>query len=234
MHARALVLTAGLAVVFSAAANAVEEKTEIPKEMKGLPLVYSDSFDAGRDNWTETDPTAWKIEDEAGNKVFSLFQASKYEPPVRSPNNIARIKDLNVSDFVLEVRMKQTGREYGHRDMCLFFGYNDPSHFYYAHLATASDEHANSIFLVNGEPRVSIAQERTSGTKWTDTYHVLRIERDTEAGTIFVYFDDMAKPVFKTVDKTFLSGGIGFGSFDDTGNIDDVRVWGKKVEANKP
>jgi hypothetical protein len=218
-----------LAVVQIAAA----EDAEIPKEMNGLPLVFSEDFESGRGNWVETDPEAWQIVDEGGNHVFSNFQSSNYEPPVRSPLNIARIKDLNVSDFVIEVKMKQTGREYGHRDQCIFFGYNDPSHFYYVHLATKADDHANSIFLVNGEPRVSIAEERTDGTQWTDSYHTIRIERDTAVGTVLVFFDDLTKPVMKTTDTTFLSGGIGFGSFDDVGNIDDVRVWGKVVE-NKP
>lgn len=222
-------LLAALAAVQPAAA----EDAEIPKEMNGLPLVFSEDFESGRDKWVETDPEAWQIVDEGGNHVFSNFQASNYEPPVRSPLNIARIKDLNVSDFVIELNMKQTGREYGHRDQCIFFGYNDPSHFYYVHLATKADEHANSIFLVNGEPRVSIAEERTDGTQWTDSYHTIRIERDTAAGTVLVFFDDMTKPVMKATDNTFLSGGIGFGSFDDVGNIDDVRVWGNVVE-NKP
>jgi hypothetical protein len=26
--------------------------------------------------------------------------------------------------------------------------------------------------------------------------------------------------------ETFMTGRVGFGSFDDTGNIDDVLVWG--------
>ena len=223
-------MIAVLALVLPATA----QEADIPQEINGLPLVFSESFESGRDNWVETDPEAWKIVEEDGNHVFSNFKTSNYEPPVRSPLNMARIKDLDVSDFVIEVKMKQTGREYGHRDQCIFFGYNDPSHFYYVHLATKADDHANSIFLVNGEPRVSIAEERTDGTQWTDAYHTIRIERDTAAGTVLVYFDDMTKPVMRTTDTTFVSGSVGFGSFDDVGNIDDVRIWGKKIDANKP
>lgn len=203
---------------------------EPPKEMNGLPIVFSEDFENGADNWTQTDPAAWKVIEEAGNRVYSQHQQSNYKPEVRSPVNIARIKDLDVSDFVVEVRMKQTGKEYGHRDMCIFFGYQDPSHFYYVHLATKADQHANSIFLVNGEPRVSIAQERTKGTDWGTDYQHVRIVRDTEEGAILVFFNDMTKPVMKTMDKTFLHGGIGFGTFDDTGNIDDVRIWGTIAE----
>ena len=32
-----------------------------------------------------------------------------------------------------------------------------------------------------------------------------------------------------TVDKTFTSGRIGIGSFDDTGDFDSVRLWGRTV-----
>jgi len=196
--------------------------------MKGLPLVFFEDFESGADRWTQTDPNAWKVTTESGNHVYSLYQRSKYEPPVRSPYNIARVKDLKVSGFVLQAKMKQTGKEYGHRDMCLFFGYQDPSHFYYVHIATKADAHANSIFLVNGAPRVSIAQERTDGTDWATGYHDVRIVRDVSTGAIEVFFDDMEKPIMRTVDKTFGAGEVGFGSFDDTGNIDDVILWGLK------
>lgn len=203
---------------------------EVPSEVNGMPLIFFEDFESGSDRWIATDSKAWKVVEEDGNRVFALHAQSDYEPPVRSPKNIARVKDLVVGDFVLEARMKQTGREYGHRDMCIFFGYQDPSRFYYVHLATKADAHANSIFLVNGEPRVSIAHERTDGTDWGAGYHTIRIERDTKEGTIVVYYDDMTKPVMKTTDRTFLQGGIGFGSFDDTGNIDDVRLWGKAAD----
>jgi hypothetical protein len=34
-------------------------------------------------------------------------------------------------------------------------------------------------------------------------------------------------------DKTFTWGQVGVGSFDDTGNWADVKVWGVKVERPK-
>jgi hypothetical protein len=202
----------------------------IAPTMKDMPLVFFEDFESGADRWTQTDPDAWKLVEEDGDHVYSQFQRSQYSPPVRSPHNMARVVDLGVSDFVLQAKMEQTGKEYGHRDMCIFFGYQDPSHFYYVHIATKADAHANSIFLVNGSPRVSIAQERTDGTDWSTGYHDVRIVRDTASGTIDVYYDDMSKPIMRAVDKTFLWGEVGFGSFDDTGNIDDVILWGKKAD----
>lgn len=205
------------------------EKADIAQEVEGLPLVFHEDFEKGRDRWTPTDPKAWEIKEEDGNHVYALTKSSDYKPPVRSPLSISLIQDLEVTDFVLEARMKQTGHEYGHRDLCIFFGHNDSSHFYYIHIATKADAHANSIFVVNDEPRVSIAKERTGGTDWgKDVYHNVRVIRNAESGLIQVFFDNMEKPIMVAEDKTFTSGRIGFGSFDDTGNIDDVRIWGKK------
>lgn len=201
-----------------------------PAENAGLPLLFSDDFEHGSEHWEMTDPAAWKVLEENGGHVLALTGDSKYNPPVRSPKSIARIKDLTAGDFIFEAQVKQTSREYGHRDACLFFGYQDPTHYYYVHLATAADEHANSIFLVKGEPRVSIAKERTQGTKWDDKYHKIVVKRDAAAGKIEVFFDDMTKPVMVAEDKTFTSGGFGVGSFDDTEHFDNIRIWGKKTE----
>ncbi len=43
-----------------------------------------------------------------------------------------------------------------------------------------------------------------------------------------IYFDDMQEPVMTADDKTFLSGRVGIGSFDDTGNFDEILLFGKK------
>lgn len=200
-------------------------------ELGDLPLVFEEDFESGHDGWTMTDDAAWELVDSDGGKALALQKSSDYEPKVRSPKSIARIADLNVTDFVIEAKLKQTGREYGHRDLCVFFGYQDPSKFYYVHMATVADPHANSIFLVNDEARVSIATERTDGTDWgKPEFHTVRIERDTESGTITVFFDDMTKPIMKAEDTHFTWGSIGFGSFDDVGHFDNIKIWGKKKE----
>ena len=192
-----------------------------------LPVVTTENFNKGAANWEPKDPSAWKVVKQGDNSFYSMFKDSSYKPEVRSPVNFALLKEVMVSDFVLDVDMRSTQEVYGHQDLCLFFGYQDPSHFYYVHLGREADAHANSIFLVNGEPRVSIAQKRTDGTAWTKDWHQVRIKRDTSKGTIEVYFDDMKKPVMTTVDKHFLHGRIGIGSFDDTGDFDNLSLRGK-------
>lgn len=194
----------------------------------GWGLVHEEHFDrpGALARFVMTDPKAWQWAADGQAFALELARQSRYEPPVRSPLNIALIGDRVFGDFVLEVDLVQTGKEYGHRDMCLFFGFQDPSHFYYAHLATRADDHAHNVFLVNGAPRVKIARETTAGVNWgLGIWHRVRLERRLADGTIQVFFDDLTKPVMVAIDRTFGAGWVGFGSFDDTGKIDNVRLW---------
>ncbi len=196
------------------------------KTVSGV-LLFDSSLSTGADIWQFTDTSAWKIrQDSEHGQVLILDGASTYEPAVRSPFNIAWLKSLEVDDFVLEVEAMSTSREYGHRDLCFFFGKQSDTEFYYVHIATASDPHANSIFLVNNADRVSIAEKRTEGTHWENgTFHKIRIVRKVGSGKILVYFDDMRTPVMEATDTTFTSGSIGLGSFDDVGEFRNLRIW---------
>ena len=199
-----------------------------------LPIVAQDDFEQGAEAWQPTDAAAWKIEKTEEGHVFSQFKKkSNYEPPHRSPYNIALLKDVTVGDFVLTAKVKSTHEDYPHRDACLFFGYQDPAHFYYVHLGKRADDHANQIFIVNESPRKKISQTSTDGTPWTDGWHQVKIVRKVADGTIEVFYDDMEKPVMTATDKTFLWGQIGVGSFDDTSAWDDVVLRGKKAAANE-
>lgn len=214
-----------LATVWIFPIGALAPAAEKPK----LPLVFEDDFEKGADHWRPTDAKAWKITETDRGKVYSQFQGSKYEPPHRSPLNISLLKDVKVGDFVLDVKVQSTCRDYGHRDMCLFFGYQDPAHFYYVHLGKKADPHANQIFIVNKADRTMVTKKKSPGTPWDDKWHRVRIVRRIKDGTIEVYFDEMNKPVMTAADKRFTWGQVGLGSFDDTGNWDDFRLRGRKV-----
>jgi len=198
---------------------------------KGLPLVFEDDFEKGAGRWQPTDPAGWKVIDTKRGKVFSQFKkTSSYKPPHRSPYHIALIREVTVGDFVLEAKCQSTVKDYPHRDMCLFFGYQDAAQFYYAHLGKKADDHANQIFIVNRADRKKISTKTTPGTNWTEGWHHVKVVRMVADGKIEVYFDDMKNPAMTATDTTFKWGRVGVGSFDDTGNWDDVKLWGKKVE----
>jgi len=199
-----------------------------------LPLIEREDFSQGAESWRPTDRSAWTLKSEDDNQFYSLIKRrSDYKPPVRSPYNRAILKEVVVSDFMLDLKFRSTIPDYNHRDLCLFFGYQDESHFYYVHFGKKTDDHANQIFIVNDKPRTKISTKTTSGIPWDDEWHHARIERNVETGTINVYFDDMETPVMTATDKTFTWGQVGIGSFDDTGDFDDIRLFGTRVQKPK-
>lgn len=217
-----------LSVVFSYPGFA---QNQIPGNYR---LLYENDFDKfSLDDFEVTDPEVWRIANTNDNKALELFGKSSYEPRVRSPLNIAVIKGHRFGNFVLEADLRQTGEEYAHRDMCIFWGLKDRSNFYYVHMASAADEHAHNIFLVNDEPRRAIASKTTAGVKWTQAWHKVRIVRSLSDGAIKVFFDDMTTPLMEATDHHFDSGYIGFGSFDDTGMFDNIRIWGDEQPREK-
>jgi hypothetical protein len=211
--------------LYDAYVGASAGKAAVPA---GYELVYSQDFSdaAALNDFEFSDPAAWRFGKQDGRGALELHQQSKYRARVRSPFNIALIRNLELGDFVLEADLIQTGREYGHRDMCVFFAAKDPSNFYYVHMATAADPHAHNIFLVNDEPRVAIAQKTTEGVNWgLGIWHRVRIERTLEDGAIRVFFDDLSEPIMVAKDQHFDFGRVGFGSFDDTGMATNIRIW---------
>jgi hypothetical protein len=197
---------------------------------KELPLLFEDDFEKGADRWEPSDPKAWKVLDTGKGEVYSQFQQSNYKPPHRSPFNVALVKDVTVGDFVLEAKVQSTGKDVPHRDVCLFFGYQDDARFYYVHLAKKTDDHANQIFIVNKADRTKISTKTTDGTRWDDGWHAVKIVRTVADGKIEVYFDDLKTPAMTAKDTTFTWGRVGVGSFDDTGNWDDIKLRGVKAE----
>ena len=81
---------------------------------------------------------------------------------------------------------------------------------------------------------MKFAGEVTKGVNWgLDVWHHVRIARKASDGTVRVFFDDMEKPIMTGTDKTFGAGAIGFGSFDDTGKVANIKVWSARVEEKK-
>ena len=203
-------------------------KTIEPDQYLGTAakVVLDEHFEGGKmnDSWTPTDQKAWAVTKQDGSGVLHLKGQSDYKQPVQSPKSIIWLLKEGPDSFVMDAVVKSTGKAGGHRDLCLFFGKQDDSHFYYVHLAPKADPRAHSVFAVDGKPRVSIVQERTDGVDWGDDWHRVRLIRNAESGAIEVYFDDLEKPIMTAKDKRFIGGSIGLGSFDNTGYFDDLRI----------
>lgn len=199
----------------------------------GYRLVYSQDFE-GEDALSDfefTYPAGWRIAAKGDTHCLEFFGRHQYRPKVRSPFTIGLLSGWRFGDMVLEADVLQTGRDYGHRDMCFFFGFRDAGNFYYCHLATKADQHAHNIFVVKDAPRTKIADRTTSGIDWgRDVWHRVRLVRRVEEGLIEVYYDDMTTPIMVAEDTTHGVGSVGFGSFDDSGMVDNVRIYAPSAE----
>jgi hypothetical protein len=229
-------------IALSERAVAVEDSSSAA--VGDWPLLMDENFSSGVQHWEPASPEGWKLIDIDGGKAFSQFKNIDISKrlPHRSPWNVALLKDFVVSDLVMEVKVRETAKEYPHRDACLVFGYQNPSHFYYVHFAAVTgDPHADQIFIVNDADRKSITDKdhESTGAKWGDpaTWHRLKIVRHVGDGLIEAYFheDDSPfteadKPLMTAYDKTLEWGQIGIGTFDDTADFAEVKLWGSKVK----
>ena len=189
--------------------------------------VYQQSFDQpeGLLDFRCTDAQAWKLD----HGSLWQFGASQYTPPHRSPQNLAILSSFRLGSFVLEADLMQTGREYAHRDLCLVFGFQDPARYCYAHLSSSADQNAHNLFVVDQGPRTPITTRRTKGVDWgRDDWKRVRLEFDREAGTARVLVDGEEVLFSDRVPR--LSGCVGFGSFDDEGRIDNLRIWSEELD----
>jgi len=194
----------------------------------GWPLVREVRFESASsaELFEFSDPAEWSTRD--GTLAFA--GKGSYTPLHRSPHSIALLADVLVLDFRMELEVRQTGREYAHRDLCFFFGFESPERFYYTHIAKAADANAHNVFLVDRAPRRNLLQPSSQGVDWgIGQWHTVRIER--VSGMIRVWFDDGAAPLFTVSDSTLGWGRVGFGSFDDSGELRRMRLWAPATRA---
>ncbi len=192
-----------------------------------LKLVFADDFEKKSDRWETTDDAAWRYDKNDGNSVFGLNRRkSDYKPPVRSPYNIALIKDLQVEDFVVTFDVRSTKDTGNHRDCCVFFCYQNPQQFYYVHLGAKPDKHSGQVMIVDQKPRLALTKNENL-VAWTDDWHKVKLVRDSKKGLIEIYFDDFEKPLMSVTNNVFGKGRIGIGSFDDMNDFDNVKVYSK-------
>jgi hypothetical protein len=125
----------------------------------GVRVVCVEGAAADLDAFDFTDRAAWRLSDDGGGSI-EQFAQSRYQPPFRSPLNLALLRGAEFGDFDLVVRARQTGTEYPHRDLVLVFAYRDAAHFAYAHFASRADATAHHIMLVDGADRRPITTAR--------------------------------------------------------------------------
>jgi hypothetical protein len=201
--------------------------------------VYSQDFESAKaiQDFLFFEPDLWQITtDSSGNSFLDAKEKGSYQPPYRSPSLIALVDPVNISDFILEADLMQKQVEHDckgencifcmHRDMCVFWAFRDASHYYYAHIARRGDDVAHQVHIVNDAPRTPITVRRNEGVDWGENvWKHVKVVRSVKDTLVQIFFEDMETPVLEARDNTFIEGKIGFGSFDEAGRIDNIRLY---------
>jgi len=199
-------------------------------EESELPLLATADFESGMaEGWQPNDPAHWRVIEKDGSMVYELTAPGEMGK-VRAPTAWSLIAGHDVTSFVLSGRLKCLADPANpHRDLCIFFHFQDPTHLCYIHFSASSDDAHNIIGLVNGADRVKINGEPAGKSifRLTDKeWHYFKVAYDGASGKIEAYLDDLEVPILTAVDKTLGHGLAGVGSFDDTGCFDDITLRG--------
>ncbi len=157
----------------------------------------------------------WKAGEVAGRKCLILDKTGEQRPPVRRPGEYALLKsDHPIGGFTVEALTLEPESK-KNRDVCLIFGYQDDTHFYYAHISSNSDNKFHNIIMrVDGDSRTRINLEQDPEARLSNGWKTLRLQHEAD-GDIQVFVNDLETPLMTAKDTTYPVGKIGFGAFDD-------------------
>ncbi len=185
-------------------------------------IHFHDGFETGNlDAWQMPYPEDWEIRAQPGNHFLHMRRSREPGGP-RRPLQFALLKEGKVGSFEFQTRVRREGSS-----MIVVFNYVDTMHFYYVHLSAdrgVEQPVHNGIFVVNGAPRKRIAGVEAPPALPDREWHHVRIVRDARPGSINVFVDHQSQPLFSVEDSTFICGQIGIGSFDETGDFDDIDL----------
>ncbi|MBI3651577.1 MAG: HEAT repeat domain-containing protein [Acidobacteria bacterium] len=196
----------------------------------GETVTLTENFErGGARNWEAVNPTDWRIKRDGNNQVYALFRHFTNGVP-RRPVQLSLLKTAAFTDLTFEVRVRRP--ELKSESLILVFGYQDETHFYYAHLSLDPSSKTlvhNGLFIVDGAPRRRIGTMDAAAILPDTNWHRIKIVRETSSGRIALYVDDATKPTLEALDHRFSWGRIGLGGFHELGDFDDIKITGLAV-----
>lgn len=212
------------AVVLSVVALPARAQTASHARTASHSVNFTDNFSSGSlDRWQFPYPQDWAIQKEGSTSYLHMVRMRDAQNPTH-PIQFALLKGVNVGNFTFQARVR---RQSGQKSVIMVFDYVDPMHFYYAHLSGdpgVNHPVHNGVFLVDGAPRRRIAGSESAAALPDFNWHTVRLERNVHTGSIKIFVDNSPRPLFSVVDRTFLCGRVGFGSFDEKGDFTSIKL----------
>ncbi len=203
-----------------------------------LPLLGRWDFegDAGASGWAPHPAASWRVSASENGAIYVLA-APGTPGRFRAPTAWSLLDGFDLGAFDLSGRFRSTSDPANPlADVCVVFRFRDPEHFSYVHFSGRSDGAHNIIARVDGADRVKVNREPAGGSeaRLTDrAWHAFRVAFDPAAGEVRAFIDDLSRPVL-TAPAAAAHGCVGVGSFDDTGEFDDIVLRGTAPERPAP
>ncbi len=171
--------------------------------------------------WIFEGKAQWEID----KTILKITENSINRDPFSAPSALAIYENSTFSSFELTAEIKSNAPLSETRgDMIIIFGYQSPTQYYYVHLTGIVDSIHNGVFLVDNTDRQKVDFTEFEPVLTDRAWHHIRLVRDIETGSISIYRDGNHTPIINVQDKTFLEGKIGFGSYNDTGEIRNIKI----------
>lgn len=175
--------------------------------------LISESFGSGGIDFTEVSGGTWSVS--GGRYLLS----SPYSSSTNGILGNISVHDTAVSgDFILTALMRISGTISDWNDAAVIFGYQNSNNYYYLSLNESNDSYTKGILKVVNGNAVELANITISVSANTD--YSIEIVRSGSNITARVNGNTVAS----ATDATFSGGQVGFGSFNDGAQFDDLLV----------
>ncbi len=190
--------------------------------LSSFPVFAAESIQALGYKWTVEQSADWSVENGA------LRLLNKAEPPAgkpRRPTKFALIESKPYYKVTVEAEVKRNGKS-----VILVYGWQDNDHYNYAHIS--SDEASkvrvhNGMFHVFGGDRARMSTFDGPASLPTQDWTPVKLVFDGETGLCYVEVNGKRNPSLEAVDVDLRWGRIGFGSFNETGDIRGLKISGE-------
>jgi hypothetical protein len=191
-------------------------------------LVNIDFENGNNGSWTNYNPgngtPTWQIVNDSGNggtNALSLGGALNPVPNQTIPGAYRILNGTEAENFTLEAKIRSTSTATW-RDLDIIFGYQNEQNQCNAIFNGGCDQVTNGIIKVTSGTKEKIGTQCTTGTLTDQQWHNVKIVK--EGDNIQAYYDNMATPIFTATTAECGLGSFGFGSINDTGLIDDIKI----------
>jgi hypothetical protein len=198
----------------------------------GYILQYEQNFNDNKSlsDFRFSNPQTWSIIKNKENSFLQFFSDTLYVPSVPSPNTIGILNNHIFGDFILEADIMPIVNDSGQYEICFLLGIKDSLKYYYVQLAGDENVLKNGIYLVkNAAGKELVSKELSAISRKGDSWRKIRIERNIVKRTIRVFVDNMTNPEMEVKDYELVMGYIGFGSYNCSCRIDNIRIWSQTV-----